>query len=62
MRDVALSMKPDLERNGWYLIKIEIDENLQRNRLMMTYPDHWDKHWIIAMIHGSGSDKIPRNF
>tara|TARA_B100001287_G_scaffold256453_1_gene241302 strand:+ start:983 stop:1498 length:516 start_codon:yes stop_codon:yes gene_type:complete len=34
-----------LKENGWYLIKIEIDENLQRNRLMMTYPDHWDKHW-----------------
>jgi len=34
-----------LKENGWYLIKIDIDENLQRNRLMMAYPDHWDKHW-----------------
>jgi len=49
-----------LKENGWYLIKIEIDENLQRNRLMMTYPDHWDKHWNNR--HDSSEaevDKIP---
>ena len=49
-----------LKENGWYLIKIEIDENLQRNRLMMTYPDHWDKHWDNR--HDSSEaevDKIP---
>lgn len=49
-----------LKENGWYLIKIDIDENLQRNRLIMTYPDHWDKHWDNR--HDSSEaevDKIP---
>tara|TARA_R110000803_G_scaffold34651_2_gene75511 strand:+ start:82 stop:612 length:531 start_codon:yes stop_codon:yes gene_type:complete len=33
-----------LKENGWILIKIEIDAELQKERLQKTYED-WETHW-----------------
>ena len=34
-----------LKENGWYLIKIDIDEELQKIRLKNTYKNDWKTHW-----------------
>jgi len=30
---------------GWVLIRLNIDEDLQKKRLQRTYPDDWETHW-----------------
>ena len=34
-----------LKENGWFLIKLDIDEELQKSRLRDTYGDDWEIHW-----------------
>jgi dephospho-CoA kinase len=34
-----------LKEHGWILIKLDIDDNLQKERLQNTYPDDWVVHW-----------------
>jgi dephospho-CoA kinase len=34
-----------LKENGWILIKIDIDEELQKIRLKNTYKNDWKTHW-----------------
>jgi dephospho-CoA kinase len=34
----------NLRRDGWFIIKLEIAEDLQIERLMETYPDDWEIH------------------
>lgn len=33
------------KKNGWLVVRINIDEELQKSRLMQTYPDDWEIHW-----------------
>jgi hypothetical protein len=33
------------KQNGWLVVRINIDEELQKSRLMQTYPDDWETHW-----------------
>ena len=35
----------ELKKAGWIIIKLEIDEGLQLERLKKTYPDDWEKHY-----------------
>ena len=34
-----------LKSAGWTLIRINIDDDLQKERLQFTYPDDWEVHW-----------------
>ncbi len=34
-----------LSKEGFLIIMLDIDEDLQRNRLMRAYPDNWEIHW-----------------
>ncbi len=34
-----------LKAAGWTLIRINIDDELQKERLQFTYPDDWEVHW-----------------
>ena len=34
-----------LSEEGFLIIMLDIDEDLQRNRLMRAYPDNWEIHW-----------------
>lgn len=34
-----------LKSAGWTLIRINIDDELQCERLKSTYPDNWEVHW-----------------
>ena len=34
-----------LKAAGWTIIRINIDEDLQKQRLQITYPDDWEVHW-----------------
>lgn len=34
-----------LKTAGWTLIRINIDDDLQKERLQFTYPDDWEVHW-----------------
>ena len=34
-----------LKEHGWILIKLDIDDDLQKKRLQNTYPDDWKIHW-----------------
>jgi hypothetical protein len=34
-----------LKANGWIIIKLEIEENLQKERLQKTYPSDWETHF-----------------
>jgi dephospho-CoA kinase len=34
-----------LKANGWIIIKLEIDEGLQKERLQNTYPSNWETHF-----------------
>ena len=34
-----------LKDNGWMLIKLDIDDDLQKSRLQDTYGDDWELHW-----------------
>jgi len=33
------------KRHDWILIRLSIDEELQKSRLMDTYPEDWEVHW-----------------
>ena len=33
------------KRHDWILIRLSIDEELQKSRLMATYPEDWEVHW-----------------
>lgn len=33
------------KRNGWTVVRLSIDEELQKSRLKQTYPDDWENHW-----------------
>jgi len=35
----------NLKEAGWLLVKLEIDEDLQKSRLQTTYGDDWEVHW-----------------
>jgi len=35
----------ELKNEGWLIIKLEIDEDLQKERLMNTYPKDWKTHY-----------------
>ncbi len=34
-----------LSEEGFLIIMLEIDEELQKSRLMRAYPDNWEIHW-----------------
>ena len=34
-----------LSEEGFLIIMLDIDEELQKSRLMRTYPDNWEIHW-----------------
>ncbi len=34
-----------LSEEGFLIIMLEIDEELQKSRLMRAYPDNWETHW-----------------
>ena len=34
-----------LKAAGWTIVRINIDDELQKERLKITYPDDWDVHW-----------------
>lgn len=50
----------NLKDDGWILVKIDIDDELQLDRLKRTYPDHWKTH-AKARKHASEAevDTIP---
>jgi dephospho-CoA kinase len=31
--------------NGWTVVRLNIDESVQKERLMTTYPNDWEQHW-----------------
>ena len=31
--------------NGWLLVRLNIEEDVQKIRLQKTYPDDWEQHW-----------------
>ncbi|MDA8718708.1 AAA family ATPase [bacterium] len=31
--------------NGWLLVRLNIEEEVQKVRLQKTYPDDWEQHW-----------------
>tara|TARA_B100001564_G_C20665699_1_gene683655 strand:- start:1669 stop:2307 length:639 start_codon:yes stop_codon:yes gene_type:complete len=35
----------ELKKAGWIIIKLDIDEELQLERLKKTYPDDWEMHY-----------------
>jgi dephospho-CoA kinase len=43
-----------LKGKGWYIVKLDIDEDLQLERLKATYPDNWEVH-AEARSHASES-------
>ena len=34
-----------LSEEGFLIIMLDIDEDLQKSRLMRAYPDNWEIHW-----------------
>lgn len=40
-----------LKDNGWFLIKININSESQKNRLQRTYPDTWESHIKYVLYH-----------
>ncbi len=44
-----------LKSKGWKIIKIEIEDELQNERLKETYPDNWETH-IASKNHASESE------
>lgn len=43
-----------MKSKGWYIIKLDIDDDLQLERLKTTYPDNWETH-AEARSHASES-------
>ena len=52
-----------LAKNGWTIIKLEIDDEEQMKRMKLKYPDSWEQHWE-RRNHNSEIyiDKIKSNF
>lgn len=48
-----------LKQDGWILIKLIIDENLQLERLQKTYPDTWKKHYKYIQDNSEKINEIP---
>jgi len=49
-----------LKENGWLLIKLDISDDLQKERLQNTYPDDWEIHWNNRSDPSEAEvDKIP---
>ncbi len=49
-----------LKEHGWVLIKLDINEDLQKERLQKTYPDDWAVHWNNRSDASEAEvDKIP---
>ncbi len=45
---------------GWLLVKLEIDDELQKSRLQSTYGDDWEVHWNNRTDPSEAEvDKIP---
>ena len=44
-----------LKSKGWKIIKIEIEDELQNERLKETYPDNWETH-VASKNHASESE------
>ena len=50
----------NLKDDGWILIKLDIDDDLQKTRLMYTYGDDWEVHWNNRTDPSEAEvDKIP---
>ena len=41
-----------LKKEGWFMVKINISEELQEKRIKETYPEDWEKH-LAARTHAS---------
>ncbi len=49
-----------LKDEGWLLVKLEIDEDLQKSRLKSTYGEDWEVHWNNRSDPSEAEvDKIP---
>jgi len=49
-----------LKEHGWVLIKLDIDDDLQKKRLQDAYPDDWKIHWNNRSDASEAEvDKIP---
>ena len=53
----------NLKNDGWIIIKLDISDNLQLDRLKRTYPNDWETH-ANARTHPSESevDMIPESY
>ena len=50
----------NLKDAGWLLVKLEIDDDLQKSRLKTTYGDDWEVHWNNRSDPSEAEvDKIP---
>ena len=50
----------NLKDAGWLLVKLEIDDELQKSRLQSTYGDDWEVHWNNRTDASEAEvDKIP---
>ena len=50
----------NLKDDGWVLVKLDIDEELQKSRLQSTYGDDWEVHWNNRSDPSEAEvDKIP---
>ena len=50
----------NLKDAGWLLVKLEIDDELQKSRLQSTYGDDWEVHWNNRTDPSEAEvDKIP---
>jgi len=49
-----------LKDNGWMLIKLDIEDDLQKSRLQKTYGEDWEVHWNNRADPSEAEvDKIP---
>ena len=49
-----------LKKHGWVLIKLDISEDLQKERLKNTYKNNWEIHWNNRTDPSEAEvDKIP---
>ena len=51
-----------LKEDGWFLIKLIIDKDLQLDRLKKTYPNTWEKHYEYIQDNSEKIDEIPEKF
>ena len=50
-----------LKQDGWFLIKLIIDSELQLERLQKTYPDTWKEHHKYIKDNSEKINEIPDN-